>query len=50
MADELMPLQLKSKKQELAKFQEAKKQGKCAVYCYGKALIEEFRTAKVDKS
>lgn len=49
MADELTPLQLKSKKQELAKVEEARKQGKWVVYRYGKALIEEFRTPKVDK-
>lgn len=49
MADELTPLQLKSKKQELAKVSEARKQGKWAVYRYGKALIEDFRTPKVDK-
>lgn len=49
MADELTPLQLKSKKQELAKVYEARKQGKWAVYRYGKALIEGFRTPKVDK-
>lgn len=49
MADELTPLQLKSKKKELAKVYEARKQGKWAVYRYGKAIIEEFRNKKVDK-
>ena len=49
MADELTPLQLKSKKEELAKVYEARKQGKWAVYRYGKAVIEEFRNNKVDK-
>ena len=49
MADELTPLQLKSKKQELAKVHEARKQEKWVVYRYGKALIEEFRTPKVNK-
>ena len=49
MADELTPLQLKSKKAELAKVHEVRKQGKWAVYRFGKALIEDFRTPKVDK-
>ena len=46
MADELTPLQLKSKKDELAKVHEARRQGKWAVYRYGKALIEDFKTPK----
>lgn len=46
MADELTPLQLKSKKEELAKVHEARRQGKWAVYRYGKALIEDFKTPK----
>lgn len=49
MADELTPLQLKSKKQELAKVYEARKQGKWAIYRYGKTLIVEFQTPKIDK-
>ena len=50
MADELTPTQLKNRKQELAKVHEARKQGKWAVYRRGKAIIEDFRTPKVDKS
>ena len=47
MADELTPLQFKSKKVELAKVHEARKQGKWAVYRFGKALIEDFKIPKV---
>ena len=49
MADELPPLQLKSKKVELAKVHEVRKQGKWAVYRFGKALIEDFKIPKVQE-
>ena len=43
MADELTPLQLKSKKQELAKVQEARKQGKWVVYRYGNRGVSDTK-------
>ena len=49
MADELTPLQLKSKKEELAKVHEARRQGKWAVYRFGKARIEDFKTPKAQE-
>ena len=49
IADELTPLQLKSKKEELAKVHEARRQGKWAVYRFGKALIEAFKTPKAQE-
>ena len=49
VADELTPLQLKSKKVELAKVHEARRQGKWAVYRFGKALIEDFKTPKTQE-
>ncbi|KAI5064860.1 hypothetical protein GOP47_0019555 [Adiantum capillus-veneris] len=46
IAEELTPLQLKRKSEELKKVHEAHKQGKWAVYRGGKAIIQEFRNPK----
>lgn len=47
IADELTPLQLKNRKQELAKVAEARKQGKWAVYRGGVAIIKEFKSKEI---
>ena len=44
IADELTPLQLKNRPEELAKVGEERKNGKWSVYRGGKAVINEFRT------
>ena len=46
IAEELTTNQLKAKASELKKVYEARKQGKCAVYRGGRAIIQEFHTPK----